>query len=164
MPPCRFLVLALWFTWQSTCRHQHPHEHIRQPFPLLLSTAPTDYGRRMARASTWLLRAEAGSGWTAELSPPAQEALQLCGASPDLPGGRLRYARIGKSQNGNGELRQESTPLLSFSLHSVVSGGSRIIGSLCVWWINGCFKSMFCFSLPLLCVLWKHYYKWLMFI
>lgn len=36
-------------------------------------------------------------------------------------------------------------PFLSFSLHSVVSGGSRIIGSLCVWWIHGVFTlgSMF---------------------
>lgn len=167
MSPCRFLVLALWSsTWQSTCRRQQPRKHIRQPFPLLLLTAPTDYGRRMARASSWLLRAEAGpAGWTAKLSS-GQGALQLCGASPDLSGGRLRYARarIGKSQNGNGELRQESTPLfILFPPFSCIRWKSNNRNSLRVmdtWsphsWVHVSFFS--------LCVFWKHYYKWQIFI
>ena len=75
---------------------------------------------------------------------PAQEALQFCGAFPDLSGGCLRYARTGKSQNGNGELQQESTPLF-LSLLPVVLGGSQIIRSICLWWIHESFavESMF---------------------
>lgn len=148
------------FARTSTCRHQQPQQDIKQPSPLLMFTASTDYGRCMAWASTLLLRADAEWGWSTKAELLLKKRLsfvvpflasQVVGWGTHKPASH-KTAMVNSSR---------SPPSFFFSLPPlpVVSGGSKIIRNLCVWWIHESFIAE-----SMLCTLETRYYKWLMFI